>query len=169
MLLADPLNDMPYSMGHPAHITSSAPQLTSLPHTSAFIASPSTHPIDSEEPGPAHHSVTDDDVRSDISMPPLEIESDSEYGEDGLRYGGYDSISESEADAYDVEMTLLVDDGDLSDEEDSAALPDESAPPLPSTSFAANSNQRHVMVEEVEDQDQQRAGEWAAYCLFIMI
>jgi hypothetical protein len=101
-------------------------------------------------------------------MPPLEIESDSEYGEDHLRYGGYDSISESDADAYDVEMTLLVDDGDLSDDEDSAALPDESTPPLPPTSLAANSNQRHVMVEEVEDQDQQRAGKWAANYLFIM-
>jgi hypothetical protein len=168
MLLADPPNDTPYPTGDPTQITSSAPRLTSLPHTSALTASPSSHLIDSEGPVPAHHSVTDDDVRSDISMPPLEIESDSEYGEDHLRYGGYDSISESDADAYDVEMTLLVDDGDLSDDEDSAALPDESTPPLPPTSFAANSNPRHVMVEEVEDQDQQRTGEWAAFYLFIM-
>lgn len=162
MLLADPLDDTAHSMGHPAHATSSSPQLTSLPPTGAFVASPSSYPIDSDEPEPAHHSVVDDDMRSDTSMPPLEIESDSEYEGDHLRYGGYDSISESEADAYDVEMTLLVDD-DQSDDE-GFALPDESTPPLPPTSFATDSNRRHVMVEEVEDQDQQRGGEWASYC-----
>jgi hypothetical protein len=165
MLIADPLNDTPYSTGHPAHLTSSSAQLTSLPHTGAFAAS--SRPIDSEEPGPVQHSVMDDDVRSDISIPPLEVESDLEYEEDHLRYGGYDSISESDADAYDVEMTLLVDDGDGSDDEGSASL-NESTPPLLSTSFAADRNQRHVVVEEVEDQDQQRAGEWAVCSLFIM-
>jgi hypothetical protein len=109
----------------------------------------------------------DDDVHSDISMPPLELESDLEYEEDHLRYGGYDSISDSDADAYDVEMTLLVDDGDPSDDE-GFALPNEITPPLPSTSFTADRNRRHVVVEEVEDQDQQRTGECVAYSLFIM-
>jgi hypothetical protein len=109
----------------------------------------------------------DDDVRSDISMPPLELESDLEYEEDHLRYGGYDSISESDADAYDVEMTLLVDDGDGSDD-GGFALPDESTPPLPPPLSAADRNPRHVVVEEVEDQDQRRAGKWAACSLFIL-
>jgi hypothetical protein len=158
MLLADPLDDTPHSTEHPALITSSSSQLTSLPHTSAFPTS--SRPIDLELHGPADHSVMDDDVHSDISMPPLEVESDSEYDEDHIRYGGYDSRSESDVDAYDVEMHLLVDDGDLSDDEGSA-LPNGSTPPL--APFPAHRNQRHVVVEEVEDQDQQRAGEWAAY------
>jgi hypothetical protein len=160
MLLADLPNDTPYSTGHPAHTTSSSPQLTSLPPTGAFTAS--SRQIDSEESGFAHHPIVDDDARSDISMPPLEIESDLEYEEDHVRHGGYDSISESDADAYDVEMTLLVDDGERSDDEDPALL-NESTPQLPSTSSAADRNHQHVTVEEVEDQNQQRPGEWGSF------
>ncbi len=156
MPLADLPNDAPYSMGHPAHAASSSPQLTSLPPPGAFTAS--SHQIDSEESEFAHHPIVDDDAHSDISMPPLEIESDLEYEEDHVRHGGYDSISESDADAYDVEMTLLVDDGDRSDDEGSALL-NESTPQLPPTSSAADRNHQHVTVEEVEDQDQQ-PGEW---------
>jgi hypothetical protein len=164
MPLADLPNDTPYSTEHPAHTASSSPQLTSLPPTGAFTAS--SRQIDSEESGFAHHPIVDDDARSDISMPPLEIESDLEYEEDHVRHGGYDSISESDADAYDVEMTLLVDDGDRSDDEGSALL-NESTPRLPSTSSAADRNHQHVTVEEVEDQDQQ-PGEWGSFQLVIM-
>ena len=156
MLLADLPNDVPYSTGHPAHTTSSSPQLTSLPPAGAFTAS--SRQIDSEESEFAHHHIVDDDARSDISMPPLEIESDLEYEEDHVRHGGYDSLSESDADAYDVEMHLLVDDGYGSDDEGSAVL-NESTPQLPSTSPAADRNHQHVTVEEVEDRDEQRPGE----------
>jgi hypothetical protein len=95
-------------------------------------------------------------------MPSLEIESDLEYEEDHVRHGGYDSISESDADAYDVEMTLLVDNADVSDDEGSVLL-DESTPQLPSISSAADRNYQHVAVEEVEDQDRQRSGEWGNF------
>jgi len=159
MLLADPPNDTPYSTGHPAHTTSSSPQLTPLPHTGAFAAA--SLPIDLEESGPAHSPIVDDDAHSDISMPPLEVESDSEYEEDHVRYVGYDSISESDADAYDVEMTLLLDDGDRSDDEGSTLLNESTSPP-PSTSSAPDRNSRHVTVEEVEDRGQQQRGEWGS-------
>jgi hypothetical protein len=162
MLLADFANDTPYSTGHPAHTTSSSPQLTSLPPTGAFTAS--SRQIDSEEPGFSHHHIVDDDARSDISMPPLEMESDLEYEEDHVRHGGYDSTSESDADAYDVEMHLLVDDGYRSDDESSALL-NESTPQLPSTSSAADGNHQRVTIEEVEDQGQQPPGEGAAFNL----
>lgn len=165
MLLADLPNDTPYSTGHTVHIRSSSPQLTSLPPTGAFTAS--SHQIDLEEPGFAHNHVVDDDARSDISMPPLEIESDLEYEEDHVRQGGYDSLSESDADAYDVEMTLLVDDGDQSDDEGSALL-NEGTPQLPSSLPPADRNHRHVTVEEVEDQNQQRPGEWGSFQPVIM-
>lgn len=158
MLLADLPNDTPYSTGLPTH-TSSSPQLTSLPPTGAFTAS--SRQIDSEESGFAHRHIVDDDARSDISMPPLEMESDLEYEEDHVRHGGYDSTSESEADAYDVEMHLLVDDGYRSDDESSAVL-DEDTPQLPSTSPVVDGNNQHVTVVEVEDEDQQRSGEWCS-------
>lgn len=160
MLLADLPNDTPFSTGHPAHAASSSPLLTSLPPTGAFPAS--SHQIDPEESGFVHHPIVDVDARSDISMPPLEIESDSEYEEDHVHHGGYDSISESDADAYDVEMTLLLDDGDRSDDEGSALL-NEITPQLPSTSSAADRNHQHVTVEEVEDQNEQRPGEWGSF------
>jgi len=138
------------------------PQLTSLPPTGAFTAS--SRQIDSEESGFSHHHIVDDDARSDISMPPLEMESDLEYEEDHVRHGGYDSTSESDADAYDVEMHLLVDDGYRSDDESSALL-NESTPQLPSTSSATDGNHQRVTIEEVEDQGQQPPGEGAAFNL----
>jgi hypothetical protein len=165
MLLADLPNDTPYSTGHPVHTRSSSPQLTSLPPTGAFTAS--SHQIDSEQSGFAHNPIVDDDARSDISMPPLEIESDLEYEEDHVRQGGYDSLSESDADAYDVEMTLLVDDGDQSDDEGSALL-NEGTPQPPSSLPPADRNHRHVTVEEVEDQNRQRPGEWGSFQPVIM-
>ncbi|KAH9969853.1 hypothetical protein BC827DRAFT_39986 [Russula dissimulans] len=91
-------------------------------------------------------------------MPPLYDASDSEYEEDHIHHGENDLTSESDIDAYDVEMTLLVDDGDLSDYEDSV-IPNEGAPALSSTPFAAmdsDTSRRRVVVEEVEDRDQQR-------------
>jgi hypothetical protein len=165
MLLADLPNDTPYSTAHPAHTTSSSPQLTPLPPTGAFTAL--SRQIDSEGSGFAHHPIVDDDAHSDISMPHLEIESDLEYEEDHVRHGGYDSLSESDADAYDVEMTLLVDDGDQSDDEGPALL-NESTPQLPSTSSAADRIHQHVTVEEVEDQNQQRPGEWGSFQPVVM-
>jgi hypothetical protein len=94
-------------------------------------------------------------------MPPLEMESDLEYEEDHVRHGGYDSISESDADAYDVEMHLLVDDGYRSDDESSASL-NESTPQVPSTLSVADGSHQYVTVVEVEDEDQQRPGEWCS-------
>ena len=165
MVLADLSNDTPYSIGYPAQTTSSSPQLTSLPPTGAFTAS--SRQIDSEESEFAHHHIVDDDARSDISMPSLEIESDLEYEEDHVRHGGYDSISESDADAYDVEMHLLVDDGYRSDDE-SPALLNEGTPQLPATSPVADRTHQHVTVEEVVDRDQQQPGEWGSFQSVIM-
>lgn len=162
MFIADPPTDSLYSTADLTDSTPDSSQLTSLPHTGTLATS--SLPADSEAPEITHPSVIDDDAHSDTSMPPLYDASDSEAEEDHLRHGGYDSMSESEVDAYDVEMTLLIDHGDLSDEEDSA-LPNDRSPQLPSTPLdTADSYRiyRHVIVEEVEDQDQQRTGKWAA-------
>jgi hypothetical protein len=96
----------------------------------------------------------DDDARSVTSMPPLYEASDEESEDGHLRHGVYDFMSDSEVDAHDVEMTLFVDDGDLSDHEDTAVL-------MNNTSAATEDSRdrRHVTVEEVEDQDQQQTGQ----------
>lgn len=158
MLFADPLSDMPSYTTYSAYSTSDSSQLPSLPRTSASATSShDSHGVALEALEATHPPVVDIDARSDTSMPPLYDASDSEYEEDddNLRHREYDSMSESAADAYDVEMTLLVDDGDASDDED---------PALSAPSVADNShrNHRHVAVEEVEEEGQQRTGEWAA-------
>ncbi|KAI0301113.1 hypothetical protein B0F90DRAFT_1925534 [Multifurca ochricompacta] len=162
MLLADPPIGTPYTSLHSPHFT---PHSSRSPSLMPTTDNPTTFspPIDSEVPQFPHLPVTDDEARSDTSMPPLFDASDSEYEEDYLHHGVYDSMSESEADARDVEMTLLFDDGDLSDNEDSPPSPPNEGVALPESaaSMAAvegNENPRHVTVEEIEDQDQQRIG-----------
>jgi hypothetical protein len=165
LLFANPLGDTPYSTTLPAHAAadtdSSQSQSTSLPDTSALATSHQSMDSVSEVPEIPYPFSIDDDARSDTSMPPLYDASDSEYEEDHIHHGENDLTSESDIDAYDVEMTLLVDDGDLSDYEDSV-IPNEGAPALSSTPFAAmdsDTSRRRVVVEEVEDRDQQRTGE----------
>ena len=163
MLFADPASDTPSYTTYSHYSTSDSSQLPSLPRTGApATSSHGSHAVNSEALEATHLPVIDIDARSDTSMPPLYDASDSEYEEDSLRHRGYDSMSESDADAYDVEMTLLADDGDASDDED-AALPSESAlpPSFPSVADTSRRNHRHVAVEEVEDEGQQRTGEWA--------
>ena len=161
MLLPDPPSDTPSYMTYPTYSTSDLSQLISLPHTSALATS--SHPVDSEAPEATHPPFIDIDARSDTSMPPLYDASDSESEEDHVRHRGYDSMSDSDAEAYDVEMTLLVDDGDLSEDED-IALSSENVLPLPYIPGVADNSNHHrrVVVEEVEDEAQQRTGEWAA-------
>ena len=48
-------------------------------------------------------------------------------------------------------------------DDEGSALLYEITPQLPSTSSAADRNHQHVTVEEVEDQDQQRPGEWGSF------
>ena len=160
MLFADPASDMPSDATNSPYSTSDSSQSPSLPRTGAPATS--SHDSHAVEPEAFDATLIDIDTRSDTSMPPLYDASDSEY-EDGLRHPAYDSMSDSDADAYDVEMTLLVDDGDASDDEE-PALPSENALPSFDPSVADNSprNHRHVAVEEVEDEGQQRTGEWAA-------
>jgi hypothetical protein len=161
MLLPDAPSDAPSYMAYPAHSPSNLSQLTSFPRTSAVATS--SHPADSDDLEVTHSPAIDIDARSDISMPPLYDASDSESEEDHPRYYGHDSMSESDADAYDVEMALLANDGDLSDDDD--ALSSEGAPPTSIPSVVDNNtHHRRVVIEEVEDQDerQQRTGEWAA-------
>ena len=163
MLFADPASDTPSYTTYSHYSTSDSSQLPSLLRTGApATSSHGSHAVNSEALEATHLPVIDIDARSDTSMPPLYDASDSEYEEDSLRHRGYDSMSESDADAYDVEMTLLADDGDASDDED-AALPSESALPrsFPSMADTSRRNHRHVAVEEVEEEGQQRTGEWA--------
>ncbi|KAI0252187.1 hypothetical protein BJV78DRAFT_378338 [Lactifluus subvellereus] len=153
MLLADPSSDMHFTIPHTSHPAANSPQLSSSPPTSALATS--SPPIDLEAPHPPHfyaHAM-DDDAHSVTSMPPLYDASDSESEEGHLYHGVYDFMSESEADAHDVEMTLLIDEGDFSDHE-SAVFP------RSTLSAAAEDSRdlRHVTVEEVQDQDQQRTG-----------
>jgi len=162
MLFADPPSDMSSYTTHSAYSTSDSSQLPSLPRTGApATSSHDSHAVYSEALEATHPPVIDVDARSDTSMPPLYDASDSEY-EDSLRHHGYDPMSESDADAYDVEMTLLVGDSDASDDED-PALPSESAlpPSVPSVADNSHRNHRHVVVvEEVEDEGQQQTGEF---------
>lgn len=163
MHFVDPPSDMPSFTTYSAYSASDSSQLPSLPRTGApATSSHDSHAVDSEALEATHPSVIDIDARSDTSMPPLYDASDSEYDGDRSRHHGYDSMSESDADAYDVEMTLLVDDSDASDDED-PALPSESAlpPSVPSVADNSHRNHRHVVVvEEVEDEGQQRTGEF---------
>ena len=158
MLVPDSPSDTPSYPTYSAYATS---DLSQLPHTSAQAIQ--SHPVDSEVSEGTHPPAIDIDARSDTSMPPLYDASDSESEEDH-HHRGYDSMSESDADAYDVEMTLLVDDGDPSDDEH-AALPSESAPfhpPIPPLVDISDRDYRRVVIEEVEDEERHRTGERAA-------
>lgn len=163
MLFAEPTSDMHSYTTNSAYSTSHSSQLPSLPRTGApTTSSQDSQAVDLDAPEATHPPVIDIDARSDTSMPPLYDASDSEYDQDSFRHHGYDSMSESDADAYDVEMALLVDDNDPSDDED-PALPSESAlpPSAPSVADYSHRNHRHVVVvEEVEDEGQQRTGEF---------
>jgi len=98
-------------------------------------------------------------------MPPLYDASDSESGEEHFHRNVYDFMSESEADAHDVEMTLLFDDGNFSDVDGAAYLEDAVPPPSDVVTMAEGSVNHHVnhhvTVEEVEDQDLPHTGECA--------
>ena len=168
MLFADPPSDMSPYTTYSAYSTSDSSQLPSLPPTGApATSSHDSHAVDSEALEAPHPSVIDIDARSDTSMPPLYDASDSEYDGDSFRHPGYGSMSESDADAYDVEMTLLVDDDSDASDDENPALPSESALPPSVPSVADNSHRTHrhiVVVEEVEDEGQQRTGEFMTYC-----
>ncbi|KAH9002815.1 hypothetical protein EDB86DRAFT_217472 [Lactarius hatsudake] len=129
------------TVAHPFPPTPDLSRSPSLP-PSGSLASSSHSPID-------YPSVIDDDARSDTSMPPLYDASDSESGEEHFHRNVYDFMSDSEADAHDVEMTLLFD-----DDGDVAAYLDDAVPPLSdAVTTAEGSVNHHVTVEEVQDQD----------------
>ncbi|KAH8989125.1 hypothetical protein EDB92DRAFT_906946 [Lactarius akahatsu] len=137
------------TVAHPFPPTPDLSQSPSLPPLGS-LASSSHSPID-------YPSVIDDDARSDTSMPPLYDASDSESGEEHFHGNVYDFMSDSEADAHDVEMTLLFD-----DDGDGAASLDDAVPPLSdAVTTAEGSVNRHVTVEEVQDQDLPHTGECA--------
>ena len=130
-------------------------QSPSLP-PSGSLATSSSHSlvVDSDLSHLPHPFMVDDDARSDTSMPSLFDASDSESGEEHFHRNVYDFMSESEADAHDVEMTLLIDDdGDYSDSDD--ALPSDAV------TTAEGSVNHHVMVEE--DQNLPHTGECAEF------
>jgi hypothetical protein len=85
-------------------------------------------------------------------MPSLFDASDSESGEELFHRNVYDYMSESEADAHDVEMTLLPDDdSNFSDSDDAAYLNDVVPPPSDAVTTAegnVNHHARHVTVED---------------------
>ncbi|KAI9443427.1 hypothetical protein H4582DRAFT_1192975 [Lactarius indigo] len=137
------------TVAHPFPLTPDLSQSPSLP-PSGPLASSSHSPIDWGVSHLSHPSVIDDDARSDTSMPPLYDASDSESGEEHFHRNAYDFMSDSEADAHDVEMTLLFDDdGDVA-----AYLDDAVPPPLSDeVTTAEGSANHHVTVEEVQDQD----------------
>ncbi|KAF8272794.1 hypothetical protein EI94DRAFT_1677516 [Lactarius quietus] len=120
----------------------------SLP-PSGFLA-PSSHSlIDSDLSHLPHPSTIDDDARSDISMPPLYDASDSESGEEPFLRNVYDFMSDSEVDAHDVEMTLMLDDGNFSDSGGATYMDDVVPPPSNAMTTAEEGNMdRDVMVEE---------------------
>ena len=133
------------------------PLLSPTPHLSqspllppegslANSPSPSHLPIDSDLSHLPHPFAIDDDARSDTSMPSLFDASDSESGEEVFRRNVYDFMSDSEADAHDVEMTLFLDDdGNFSDSDDAPYLED--AVPPPSDAVTGDVND-HVTVEQ---------------------
>ncbi|KAI0286146.1 hypothetical protein BC826DRAFT_101250 [Russula brevipes] len=146
-------SDTPNFNSHPALSTSDSSQLTSSPHTGAPATS--SHSETSEISHPFAVDV-DDDARSDASMPPL-----------------YEHPIRSRSIIFTAaRMTrcpnrtlmptnrddLLVDDEEPSDNQE-FVLQNENAPPVPSAlraTAASGGNHRHVVVEEVEDQDQHR-------------
>ena len=159
MLLADPSSDTHFTISDMSHPEANSPQLSPSPPTGTLATS--SPPIDLEAPQPPHvyAYVMDDDARSVASMPPLYEASDSGSDESHFNHGVYDFMSESEGDAHEVEMTLLLDEGDFSDHE-GAVFPRST----PSAAAEDSGNLRHVTVEEVEDHDQQRTGKCGVSC-----
>jgi hypothetical protein len=152
MLLADPSSSTHFTIPHPYQPTAES---SSLPPTGVLATSLS--PFDIGAPQPAYPSLMDDDARSVASLPPLYDASDSEFEEGHLNHGVYDFMSDSEADAHDVEMILLVDNEDLSDHE-GVVLPQST----PSAATEDSRDPRHVTLEEIEDHEdqvQQQTGE----------
>ena len=151
-----------------AHSHSPSPDLSPSP-PSGFLAtsSSSSHSLlDSNVPHIPHPSVIDDDARSDTSMPPLYDASDSESGEEPSHGNVYDFMSDSEADAHDVEMTLTLDDGNFSDSDGANYLLDDVVlPPLDTMATAEGNINHHVTVEE--HQHLPHTGECAGLQLFL--
>src|SRR6266404_6829821 len=152
--------DLPSTTPRPtaAHSFSPLPGLSqspSLPPSDTFTtSSSSSHPqIDSDVSHHPHPFVIDEDARSDTSMPLLYDASDSESGEELFHHHVHDFMSESEVDAHDVEMSLLLDDGHFSDSEGATYLDDDIVPPSAAVAASQGDVNRHVTVEEVEDQD----------------
>jgi hypothetical protein len=152
MLLADPASSTHFTIPHPSESVPDSSQPSSL--RPAGVLATSSSPLDWVPPHLPRPSTMDDDARSVTSMPPLYEASDVDSEEGHLHHGVYDFMSDSEADAHDVEMTLFVDDGDLSDHEDTVLLMNNS-----SAATEDSRDRRHVTVEEVEDQDQQQTGQ----------
>ena len=150
-----------------AHSLSPSPGLSPSPlgfATSTSTSLPSL--IDSDVSHIPHPSVIDDDARSDTSMPPLFDASDSESGEEPFQRNVYDFMSDSEADAHDVEMTLMLDDGHFSDNDGATYLDDDVVLPSSDTMATVDGNMNHhVMVEE--DQDLPHVGECSHLQLFL--
>jgi hypothetical protein len=146
MLLANPSDSTHFTIPHPSQPAADSSQPSSLPIAGGFAVPP--FPFNLGDPYP---SVTNNDTQSVSSMPPLFDGSDSESDGGHLHHGVYDFMSESEADAQDVEMALFVDDGDFSDSED-AVLPQST----PSAATEDSRARRHVTVQEVEDDAQQQ-------------
>jgi hypothetical protein len=148
-----------------AHSLSPSPDLSPSPLGLATSTSSLPSLIDSDVSHIPHPSAIDDDARSDTSMPPLYDASDSESGEEPFHHNVYEFMSDSEGDADDVEMTLFLDDGNLSDSDGATYLDDVVLPPSDTmTTVDANMN-HHVMVEE--DQHPPHAGECTRLQLFL--
>jgi hypothetical protein len=129
-----------------AHLPSPSPDLSPSPLGLATSSLPSL--IDSDVSHIPHPFVIDDDARSDTSMPPLYDASDSESGEEPFHHNVYDFTSDSEVDAHDVEMTLFLDDGNLSDSDGATYLDDVVLPPSDTMTTVDGNMNHHVMVEE---------------------
>ena len=137
------------------------------PSGSLAISSSSSHsPIDSDVSHLPYPSVIDDDARSDTSMPPLYDASDSESGEEPFHRNVYDFMSDSEADAHDVEMTLLLDDGNFSDSDGATYLDDIAPPPPDAMTTAEEGSMNHLGTVE-EDQHLSHTGECICLQLFL--
>jgi hypothetical protein len=146
-----------------AHLPSPSPDLSPSPLGLATSSLPSL--IDSDVSHIPHPFVIDDDARSDTSMPPLYDASDSESGEEPFHHNVYDFTSDSEVDAHDVEMTLFLDDGNLSDSDGATYLDDVVLPPSDTMTTVDGNMNHHVMVEE--DQHMPHAGECTCLQLFL--
>lgn len=144
-----------------------SPSPSLLPSGPLATSSSSSHSlIDSDVSHLPYPSVIDDDARSDTSMPPLYDASDSESGEEPFHRNVYDFMSDSEADAHDVEMTLLLDDGNFSDSDGATYLDDIVPPPSDAMTTAGEGNMNHLVTVE-QDQHLSHTGECTCLQLFL--